>query len=90
MEIRGNNSRNTDAVAPESGDVFSSEIIDLADLDLTAVRGIPNAVLRAAVERVVAELGDDAETTAFFQSSMPGIRAGNRGTPGQSPPEQQE
>lgn len=55
-------------------DVFDSDIIDLSDLDLTAIRALPNAVLRDAVERVCAELGDDAGTTAFFQSSMQGAR----------------
>jgi FXSXX-COOH protein len=49
---------------------FSSDLIDLGEFDLAAVRDLPGAVLRAAVERVRAELADGRETVAFFQSSV--------------------
>jgi len=49
---------------------FSSDLIDLGDVGLTAVGSLPNAVLRAAIERVQAELADAAEPVAFFQNSM--------------------
>lgn len=65
MDIQHSDSRENDGV-------FRSEIIDLGNLDLTAVRELPNPVLRAAVERVCAELGAGTETTAFFQNEIPG------------------
>lgn len=57
---------------------FSSDLIDLGDFDLTAVRSLPNAVLRAAIERVRAELADGTETVAFFQNSLQDPRPGGR------------
>lgn len=51
--------------------IFQSDIIDLSDLDMATVRKLPNPVLRAAIERVCAELSSDAETISFFQNVTP-------------------
>lgn len=52
--------------------IFISEIIDIEGCDLSAVRDLPSAVLRAAIRRVYAELSDGTRTSAFFQSSLHG------------------
>jgi FXSXX-COOH protein len=57
------------------GETFSSAIIDLTDIDIAEVDRLPSSVLRAAVERVRAELAADEERTSYFQSSLPDTRA---------------
>lgn len=70
----------------DSADVFTSDLIDLGDFNLTAVRDLPSTVLRAAVKRFCAELTDNTETSAFFQNSLHGTETERRapGTPLQS------
>jgi FXSXX-COOH protein len=52
------------------GETFSSEVIDLSGIDLSLVDALPSSVLRSAVRRVCAELTDNGETSAYFQSSL--------------------
>lgn len=52
-------------------ETFSSAIIDLTDIDLAEVSQLPSSVLRAAIQRVRAELAADEECTSYFQSSLP-------------------
>jgi FXSXX-COOH protein len=56
--------------SPNWRETFSSEVIDLSGIDLSSVDALPSSVLRAAVRRVCAELTDDRETSAYFQSSL--------------------
>lgn len=54
--------------------VYCSDLIDLNDIDLDALRELPSAVLRAAVARVRRELsggGDEPAIYADFRSSLP-------------------
>lgn len=62
----------------DSADVFTSDLIDLSDVNLAAVRDLPSTVLRAAVKRFCAELADNTETSAFFQNSLHGTETGRR------------
>jgi FXSXX-COOH protein len=65
---------------------FESDVIDLGDIDLTALRQVPSAALRAAIVRVRAELSSDDEQSAVyadFRSSLRVRRAAN--TAGQDP-----
>lgn len=76
MDIRGNHDKNEEVY--DNSDSFQSDLIDLSGLDLTAIRSLPNPVLRAALERVCAELGDETEATAFFQNVTAAPRADRR------------
>ncbi|MBO0805761.1 MAG: hypothetical protein J2P25_22145 [Nocardiopsaceae bacterium] len=60
---------NTD---PEA--IFTSNMIDVGDLDLSKARELPNAVLRAAVIRVCEELADGTGTLASWNSYLNGTR----------------
>jgi FXSXX-COOH protein len=51
-------------------ETFSSDIIDLSGLDLSALDSLPSGVLRASVERVWRELARPGQTAAFFQSTL--------------------
>lgn len=53
--------------------MFSSDVIDLTNIDLSAMNELPNEVLRHAIQRVCAELAGDGEASAFFQSSLRGM-----------------
>lgn len=70
----------------DSANVFTSDLIDLGDFNLTAVHDLPSTVLRAAVKRFCAELTDNTETSAFFQNSLHGTETEHRapGTPRES------
>jgi FXSXX-COOH protein len=54
-------------------ETFSSEVIDLKDVDLSALGELPSAVLRSAIGRVCRELSGSAGAYASFQSSMRGM-----------------
>ena len=57
---------------PDRRETFSSDIIDLSGIDLSLLNALPSSVLRAAVQRVCAELAGGEETSAAFQSSLRG------------------
>lgn len=59
---------------PDRKETFTSDVIDLSDIDLSQVSKLPSPVLRAAVQRVCEELAGNEEASAYFQSSL-------RGTP---------
>lgn len=64
----------------EDGDeTFSSEMIDLRDVDLSAVDELPSAVLRSAIGRVCRELSSGAGVFASFQSSVRGMPSAGGG-----------
>lgn len=62
----------------ENEETFGSALIDLSDVDLEEINLLPSSVLRAAVERVRAELAADEERTSYFQSSLPTKRQPGR------------
>jgi FXSXX-COOH protein len=53
--------------------MIDSNSIDLDNFDLSTLTELPNS-LRAAIERVRAELAGDGEQAAFFESSLPSDR----------------
>lgn len=77
-----------EANSPDQMELFSSDIIDLSDFDLPAVADLPNSVLRAAIERIRAELASGRETTAFFESSLRPPAGERRAAPTGKPQQQ--
>jgi FXSXX-COOH protein len=67
-------------------ETFSSDVIDLSGIDLSALSTLPNSVLRAAIRRVCEELAGDGETSAYFQSSLRGGQAAGAAGPGAASP----
>jgi len=59
--------------SPEKEEIFRSDVLDLSGVDLTGLSELPSDVLRAAIQRVCAELSSDCETAAYFQSSLRAI-----------------
>lgn len=57
---------------PDRRETFDSDLIDLGGIDLSRLSTLPGSVLRAAVQRVCAELAGDGETLVYFQSSLRG------------------
>jgi hypothetical protein len=55
------------------GKMIDSNNIDLDNFDLSTLAELPNS-LRAAIERVRAELAGDGEQAAFFESSLRNVR----------------
>lgn len=71
-----------DTYDADENETFSSEVIDLKDVDLSAVGELPSAVLRSAIGRVCQELSDSAGAFASFQSSVRAMPlAGGRQVP---------
>jgi FXSXX-COOH protein len=62
-------------------ETFSSDVIDLSDVDLSLLSELPGSVLRAAIQRVCEELAGDGETSAYFQSSLRGAPPGGEACP---------
>jgi FXSXX-COOH protein len=58
--------------AEDGRETFRSEVIDLGNMDFSALGTIPNPVLRAAVRRVCRELAGNEDASAYFQSSLRG------------------
>lgn len=63
----------------DGNETFSSEVIDLKDVDLSAVGELSSAVLRSAISRVCQELSGSAAAFASFQSSMHSVRLASGG-----------
>jgi FXSXX-COOH protein len=57
----------------ERYETFSSEVIDLKDVDLSAVGELSSAVLRSAIGRICHELSSSAGASASFQSCLRGM-----------------
>ncbi len=61
---------------------YESDVIDLSDIDLTALSELPSATLRAAIARVREELsgnGDESAVYAGFRSSLRARRITDQG-----------
>lgn len=56
--------------------VYRSDVIDLSDIDLTALNELPSATLRAAIARVRDELSGDGDQSAIYAGFRSSLRAG--------------
>lgn len=57
--------------------VFGSDVIDLSDIDLTALNELPSAALRAAIVRVREELSGNGDQSAVYAGFRSSLRAGH-------------
>jgi FXSXX-COOH protein len=60
----------TEDQTPGDEETFSSDVIDLGAVDLSGLDRVPSPVLRASLRRVLSELADGDEVSAYFQNSL--------------------
>jgi FXSXX-COOH protein len=60
----------------ENSVVFGSDVIDLSDIDLTALSELPSAALRAAIVRVREELSGNGDQSAVYSGFRSSLRPG--------------
>jgi FXSXX-COOH protein len=68
--------------------VFGSDVIDLSDIDLTALSELPSAGLRAAIVRVREELSGNGDQSAAYAGFRSSLRAGRKTDQGSAGSEQ--
>jgi FXSXX-COOH protein len=60
----------TEEETPGDEETFSSDVIDLSAVDLTTLDRLPSPVLHASLRRLLRELAEGDEASAYFQSSL--------------------
>jgi FXSXX-COOH protein len=60
----------TEEETPGDEETFSSDVIDLSAVDLATLDRLPSPVLHASLRRLLRELAEGDEASAYFQSSL--------------------